>query len=81
MKFLQPEDMPWVHCYDASELAQVAKKFVNNVDDIKLEDANELFEHLQKLKNDMDNRQVVICGSLYLCADILRAIQYAPHQR
>lgn len=54
---------------------------MNNVDDIKLEDANELFEHLQKLKNDMDNRQVVICGSLYLCADILRAIQYAPHQR
>ncbi|KAF3994010.1 hypothetical protein FT663_00030 [Candidozyma haemuli var. vulneris] len=76
-EFSPPEDMPWVKCYDTEYLAQEAKKYAN-LGATDIANPQDLFAHLQSLKQQGDDRKIVVCGSLYLCADILRAIDYAP---
>ncbi|PSK39433.1 hypothetical protein C7M61_002045 [Candidozyma pseudohaemuli] len=77
MEFLQPEGMPWVHSYSGEYVGQEAKKYAE-LEQTGISNTDELFAYLKGLKAQGDDRKVVACGSLYLCADILRAVNYAP---
>ncbi|OBA21192.1 FolC bifunctional protein [Metschnikowia bicuspidata var. bicuspidata NRRL YB-4993] len=71
--FTAPPEMPWVKCHDVENISMTAKDYVEEV--LKMKNADniaDLFDFLAARKNNGDVRQVVICGSLYLCSDILR---------
>ncbi|KAK6458445.1 folylpolyglutamate synthase [Scheffersomyces xylosifermentans] len=73
--FSPPENMPWVASYDINSLQTDAKEYVEDIDDFEGGDINEVLKHVaDKYKNNGDKRQVVVCGSLYLCGDVLRMV-------
>lgn len=67
--YTAPDQMPWVSSYTAEEVAAVAKEYAADVE--VAADAASLLQMISHLKKS-DFRNVVICGSLYLCADVLR---------
>ncbi|KAI8059870.1 Mur ligase [Gongronella butleri] len=69
--FSQPEGMPWVQCIDPTELAQSARE--NNV---HVDAHQTLNDALVRAGRDFDpiHDMVVMCGSLYLAADLYRLI-------
>ncbi|GEQ72710.1 hypothetical protein JCM33374_g6397 [Metschnikowia sp. JCM 33374] len=71
-KFNSPEEMPWVKSYEVGHISKVSKNYVNDVMDEKLDGVASLFEFLAARRSNGDFRQIVICGSLYLCSDIIR---------
>lgn len=73
--FTQPTDMPWVHCYLEQELAKEALEFVNDVRETNANSIQEVFDQLLEIRKKGDSRPIVLCGSLYLCSDILRYIR------
>lgn len=75
--FSQPEGMPWIQSYSAEIIREEAKKFGCKVEEKDLKNTKDLFSHLSKMRKYGDGRQIVVCGSLYLCGDILRGINYA----
>lgn len=77
IEFLQPEDMPWVQSYSGEYVGHEAAKYAK-VGRTDITNTDRLFPYLQELRQQGDTRKVVACGSLYLCADILRAISYTP---
>lgn len=77
IEFLQPEDMPWVQSYSGEYVGHEAAKYAK-VGQTDITNTDRLFPYLQELRQQGDTRKVVACGSLYLCADILRAINYTP---
>lgn len=73
--FSQPDKMPWIHCYAPEELARYASKYVKHVDRTCGESVTLVLERLQWRKQEGgDDRPVVVCGSLYLAGELLRAI-------
>lgn len=72
--FTIPEKMPWVKCYDPEILADHAKQYVNDVHVCTCENDNitHVFDFLDSFKEKGDKRNIVMCGSLYLCSDILK---------
>ncbi|CUM64201.1 uncharacterized protein PRCAT00001795001 [Priceomyces carsonii] len=73
--FLSPDKMPWVSSYDPNLLRRTFKNYSNLVVEIKEHDVQSIIKYLKDIKLHGDDRQIVICGSLYLCADFLRWIQ------
>lgn len=73
--FKQPENMPWVESYKKEEIQLIAKEFVSEVLSLESSTPERLFEKVQQLRSEGDDRPVVICGSLYLCSDILRYVK------
>lgn len=73
--FTTPENMPWISCYSPEELVRRAKK---HVDDVVESSGATIMETLdiirQRKQQENDSRPVVVCGSLYLCGDVLRAV-------
>lgn len=74
VEFSLPEKMPWVSSYSVEEIEQCAKTHSKDIRRPAL-DLSSLFEYLRGLKSQGDHRNVVICGSLYLCADVLRYVE------
>lgn len=70
MPFSTPTNMPWVECYAPSEVAAAAQTLTKEV--LPAANAETLFPRLAELRARGDTRRVVVCGSLYLCSDILR---------
>ncbi|RLV92499.1 Dihydrofolate synthetase [Spathaspora sp. JA1] len=74
--FTQPENMPWVKPTPVADLKSIAQKLtkdVHSVDDVK-----QVFDYVKtEFKDKGDDRRVVVCGSLYLVADILHQVGYS----
>ena len=67
--FSQPDDMPWIQSSSPSDIAKEAKKAIS------VECCSGLDEALSKAGSICtDNDVVVLCGSLYLVADLYRKI-------
>lgn len=67
--FSQPDGMPWIQSSLPSDIAKEAKEATS------IECCSELDEALSKAGNIcIDNDVVVLCGSLYLVADLYRKI-------
>lgn len=73
-EFTLPENMPWVKCYSSNELAESARLFCKDVIPLQTQSRfHTIFKYIRDLKHSSgDKRPVVICGSLYLCSDVLR---------
>lgn len=71
--FTPPLNMPTVKCYTAEKLASIAQNYVTDVR-IAPTTVREIFTQLQANRLAGDHRSIVICGSLYLCSDILRTL-------
>ncbi|KAK9895151.1 FolC bifunctional protein [Cystobasidium minutum MCA 4210] len=67
--FSQPEGMPWVSAVDPSEVAKAAQSL-----GIQAQVTQNVKEALSLVKN-LPDRQIVICGSLYLVADTYRLLE------
>lgn len=64
------DGMPWIHAMDVQALAsEIRKNYTQNVEEVK--DLNDI---LPSVCQDQPARStpVVVCGSLYLCGDLLR---------
>lgn len=77
--FTVPEKMPWVKCYDPEFLADQAKQYVNDVHVCASEKDNiaHVYDFINSFRENGDNRNIVMCGSLYLCSDILKDYQHS----
>lgn len=72
--FTKPEGMPWILSYPIADLQAKAGEFCQ-VDPIIIDnDIDQLFDHIKKYKLQGDDRKIVVCGSLYLCGDVLRLV-------
>lgn len=71
--FTPPENMPWVSCTDPTELKEVARGYVNEIE--CKDDLSTTLDYVSQLRLKNDLRPIVACGSLYLCSDILRSIE------
>lgn len=74
-KFSPPEGMPWVSSYPVEQIQTAAKEYVDDIipssNDHSIE---EILQKVKDLKRRGDPRNIVVCGSLYLCSDVLRLI-------
>lgn len=71
--FTTPENMPWIECYSREELTKRAQKYVDKVRPVEGDNICHVLENIGKIKQKTgDDRKVVVCGSLYLCGDVLR---------
>lgn len=73
--FTPPSEMPWVKSYEKQSIEKYAKDFVEDVRNYSISSAGELFLIFRELRLAGDQRQIVVCGSLYLCSDVLRYIR------
>ena len=74
VKFLQPDQMPWIKCETPENIAKIAKTHCQVDDTLQspfIEDAVSYIKSLEEQHGILS--PVVICGSLYLCSDVLRA--------
>ncbi|KAI8332142.1 Mur ligase [Chlamydoabsidia padenii] len=72
--FSQPEGMPWIQCVDPVTLAQHADYAENQkqaLPQVSLQDALLAASSLYHQETDL----VVLCGSLYLVADLYRSVK------
>lgn len=74
--FTPPEEMPWVLSYKTSAISKAADEFVEDVRFTDDESIEGVFKLLAELRKTGDFRPIVICGSLYLCSDVLRFINH-----
>lgn len=74
--FSVPEQMPWISSYSSEDVQKVAENYVQDVRNIGTsgQSIEKVLDYVNELKLSGDNRNVVVCGSLYLCADILRYV-------
>lgn len=73
--FTPPLEMPWVKSYDRQVIEISAKNYVNDVRSYDFSSPDRLFLNFRELRRAGDLREIVICGSLYLCSDVLRYIR------
>lgn len=74
--FSIPDQMPWISSYSCEDVQKVAENYVEDVRNINAsgQSIEKVLDYVNELKLSGDNRNVVVCGSLYLCADILRYV-------
>lgn len=73
--FTSPHNMPYVRSYLAAKLAEIASEHVS---DVRIEEdatVSQIFGKIKELRAAGDLRKIVVCGSLYLCSDVLRGTQ------
>lgn len=64
-KFGKVDGMPWIQSMDTDHLSQYIKKFCSEVEIVP--NVSQVIDRFKYEKNPL-----VVCGSLYLCGDILR---------
>lgn len=69
--FSAPDQMPWVSSYKALEVEKEASHYVHDAREGG-DGIGAVLALVAQLRASGDTRKVVICGSLYLCADVLR---------
>lgn len=74
-EFTPPAEMPWVRCYSADAISKAAKSYVDNVLELPSPNIESLFGTLREMKIMGDSREIVMCGSLYFCSDVLRHVK------
>lgn len=67
--FNQPQDMPWIECQDAQIVAEEAKRITVNV-----QQHHSVADAIEQCSLTNDTL-VVICGSLYVVADVYRFLE------
>lgn len=74
--FSTPDQMPWISSYPCEDLQEIAKKYTEDVRNLGPSNQNieKVLNYVNDLKLKGDSRRVVVCGSLYLCADVLRYV-------
>lgn len=72
--FTPPAEMPWVLSYGAEDVSAAASEYADDVKTTGNTSVSDVFEQLKALRDNGDARPIVICGSLYLCSDVLRYI-------
>lgn len=74
--FTVPENMPWISSLDVTELKAISSNYVNDVE-VPFTDTNisNILNYVLVIKQNGDKRKVVVCGSLYLCSDVLRYLE------
>lgn len=74
-RFSPPENMPWVSSYNVEDIERVGEQYFKSViksnNDSSIED---ILDKVAKMVETGDRRKVVVCGSLYLCSDVLRLV-------
>lgn len=74
-KFTRPDGMPWVKSCDVQDIQMVAKTYFNEILDSSNDNSvSQVLDQVLEMKNKGDQRKVVVCGSLYLCSDVLRLV-------
>lgn len=73
--FTPPLEMPWVKPYDKESIAKSANYYLEDVREHQVTSVEDLFLFLGEMRQAKDLRAIVICGSLYLCSDVLRYIR------
>ena len=66
--------MPWISCYNPEEIIKVAKNIKEHIDSFIAKSLKEALFHTYTKCNKEDGL-VVLCGSLYLIADLFRFLQ------
>ncbi|KAJ2764757.1 folylpolyglutamate synthase [Coemansia nantahalensis] len=76
--FAQPKDMPWIACEDPRAIGRTAGGPAS-CGEIAIESFDCLAAAVDRLAADAsDDRLNVVCGSLYLVADVFRALEIQP---
>lgn len=78
--FTRPTDMPWVQCHLEKEIAEAAIPYLKDVRLLNSCSIKDVFDYLLGMRKEGDTREIVFCGSLYLCSDILRYIRHEVPQ-
>lgn len=74
--FSAPEGMPWIKSYDVEAIQAQAQAYFNEIIPSSNEDSiGQILKKVSQIKTT-DPRKVVVCGSLYLCSDVLREIDH-----
>ncbi|CAK7897554.1 dihydrofolate synthetase [[Candida] anglica] len=68
--FSVPDNMPWISSSTTEDLEIAARNYTKNTFQCS-NNIKEVIQQAEKLSNG-NNKRIVICGSLYLCADVLR---------
>ncbi|KAJ2727049.1 folylpolyglutamate synthase [Coemansia sp. Benny D115] len=74
--FSQPEEMPWVSCTDAEEIRAAAE--AAGLEAACYASLADALERLLAAEQSDDAHLTVLCGSLYLVADLYRELQISP---
>ncbi|KAJ2864136.1 folylpolyglutamate synthase [Coemansia aciculifera] len=76
--FSKPSEMPWIKCETTDAIYSAAQK-MTNFEQIKIEQFDSLASVLDRLAADKsDTYMNVLCGSLYLVADLYRELKIRP---
>ncbi|CAG8659307.1 15027_t:CDS:2 [Funneliformis caledonium] len=74
VSFSKVEGMPWINCYDPNEIIEYTKNVKKNINTFVAEDIKEALIHAYS-KYNKEGGLVVLCGSLYLIADLFKFFQ------
>ncbi|KAI8323941.1 Mur ligase [Martensiomyces pterosporus] len=79
--FTQPDEMPWIQCTDPTEIQATARGVIEDkMTEISKFDS--LAEAVQRLNGDKSDKYLtVLCGSLYLVADLYRELHVRPFDK
>lgn len=74
-RFSPPDNMPWVSSYNVEDIESVGEKYFKSVIKSSNESSTEdILDKVVEMVENGDKRKVVVCGSLYLCSDVLRLV-------
>ncbi|KAJ2787144.1 folylpolyglutamate synthase [Coemansia interrupta] len=76
--FSQPDEMPWISCTGTDEIEAAARE-IESSDKVLVTKFASLADALARLSEEKsDSNMTVLCGSLYLVADLYRELQVDP---
>ncbi|CAH2353767.1 dihydrofolate synthetase [[Candida] railenensis] len=71
--FSTPENMPWIQSSALGDLEAIARKYTENVYHGNEGSIEKVISQAQRL-SEKRGSEIVVCGSLYLCSDVLRYV-------
>ncbi|KAJ2162039.1 folylpolyglutamate synthase [Coemansia sp. RSA 552] len=77
--FSQPKEMPWIECESSGRIIAATSKGIAALDNVVVEMFDHLADAVDRLAaGTSDSFLNVVCGSLYLAADLYRELQVQP---
>lgn len=70
--FTIPENMPWIRCSSFEDLKSISEKYTK---DVQNGNPGGIHGVINQAASVARGRQIVTCGSLYLCSDVLRLVE------
>lgn len=71
--FSTPENMPWIQSSALGDLESIARKYTENIYHGDEGNIESVISQAQRL-SEKRGSEIVVCGSLYLCSDVLRFV-------